>query len=468
MTSLWNAEELVAASGGRLEGELAGPVGGVSIDTRTLQAGDLFVAIRGEQHDAHDFVVKALQAGASAAMVSRADDAMRKAGALLVVDDPLKALERLGVTGRARVSGRMIAVTGSVGKTTTKEALRIALEPSGPTHASAASYNNHWGVPLTLARMPRDTAFGVFEIGMNHAGEITPLVRMARPHIAVVTTIAESHLGQFASLAEIADAKAEIFLGVEPDGAAVINRDTPFFDRLAASARAAGIGTIAGFGETGTADVRLVCTRLHAECSCVRADVFGERVEYKLGMPGHHVVMNSLAVLAAAKLAGADLARAALALAGLSPPKGRGVRIALPVRGGSITLIDESYNANPTSMRAALALLGQVEPGPGGRRIAVLGDMLELGKQAEEFHVGLAPVLESARADALFACGPNMRHLMDAVPPARRGAHAETSAGLAEPLVAALRKGDVVMVKGSLGSRMGPLVETLRERYGKP
>jgi len=468
MTALWTSEELVAASGGRLEGELAGPVGGVSIDTRTLQAGDLFVAIRGEQHDAHEFVAKALQAGASAAMVSRVDEAMRKAGALLVVDDPLKGLERLGVAARARVSGRMIAVTGSVGKTTTKEALKLALAPSGPTHVSAASYNNHWGVPLTLARMPRGTAFGVFEIGMNHAGEITPLVAMARPHIAVVTTIAESHLGQFASLAEIADAKAEIFSGVEPGGAAVINRDTPFFERLAAAARAAGIGTIVGFGESETADVRLVCTRLHAECSCVRADVFGERVEYKLGMPGHHIVMNSLAVLAAAKLAGADLARAALALADLSPPKGRGVRIALPVRGGSITLIDESYNANPTSMRAALALLGQMEPGPGGRRIAVLGDMLELGEEAEAFHVDLAPALEGARADALFACGPNMRHLMEALPAARRGAHAETSAALAELLLASLRKGDVVMVKGSLGSRMGPLVETLRERYGKP
>ncbi|MGE0211530.1 MAG: UDP-N-acetylmuramoylalanyl-D-glutamyl-2,6-diaminopimelate--D-alanyl-D-alanine ligase [Parvibaculaceae bacterium] len=467
MTPLWTPEELVAASGGRLEGELRVPVGGVSIDTRTLQPGDLFVAIRGEQHDAHDFAAKALGAGASAAVVSRTDEAMRKAGPLLVVDDPLKALERLGVAARARAGGRMIAVTGSVGKTTTKDALKLALDPSGATHASAASYNNHWGVPLTLARMPRAAAFGVFEIGMNHAGEITPLVRMARPHVAVVTAIAESHLGQFSSLAEIADAKAEIFLGVEAGGAAVVNRDSEFFDRLAKAARTAGIDTIVGFGENAGAEVRLVCTKLHAECSCVRAEVFGEKVEYKLGMPGRHVVMNSLAVLAAAKLAGADLARAALALSRLQPPKGRGVRTVLPVRGGSITLIDESYNANPTSMRAALSLLGQIEPGSGGRRIAVLGDMLELGDEAEAFHAGLAPVLKSVGTDAVFACGPNMRHLMEAMPAERRGAYAETSGDLEGPLLAALRKGDVVMVKGSLGSRMGPLVDAIRERYGK-
>ncbi len=467
MSPLWATEEIIAATQGRQEGEISAPVSGVSIDSRTIAPGDLFVAIKGEAHDGHEFVVSALRNGASAAIVSRPDDAMRRAGPLIVVDDPLKALERLGIAARSRVEGKMIAVTGSVGKTTTKEALRLALAASGTTHASAASYNNHWGVPLTLARMPRETRYGVFEIGMNHAGEITPLTRMARPHVAIVTTIAESHLGYFSSLADIADAKAEIFLGVEPGGAALINRDSEYFPRLAEAARAAGIETVHGFGEASEADVRLQKLKLHAECSCVTASVQGETVSYKLGVPGQHVVMNSLAVLGAVKLVGADLARAALALGNMQAPKGRGVRISLPVNGGSITVIDESYNANPTSMRAALALLAQTEPGKGGRRIAVLGDMLELGERSADLHAGLAPAIEAARADTLFACGPNMAHLWDALPQERRGAHVGTSAELAGPLLSALRKGDVVMIKGSLGSRMGPLVEAIRERYAK-
>ena len=277
----------------------------------------------------------------------------------------------------------MIGVTGSVGKTGTKEALRLALARSGETHASVASYNNHWGVPLSLARCPASARYAVFEMGMNHAGEIEPLTRLVRPHVAIVTTVEPVHLEFFGSVEAIADAKAEIFRGLEPGGAAVINRDNPQFARLAARAKSAGVERIVSFGEHAKADARLIKCALHPDCSTVQARILGTDVTYKLGAPGRHVVLNSLAVLAAASLAGADLALAALALADLKPPSGgRGARITLDLPGGTALLIDESYNANPASMRAALALLGQAPMGPRGRRIAVLGDMLELGRAA--------------------------------------------------------------------------------------
>jgi UDP-N-acetylmuramoyl-tripeptide--D-alanyl-D-alanine ligase len=343
--------------------------------------------------------------------------------------------------------------------------LRLALSASGHTHASIASFNNHWGVPLTLARMPADTAYGVFEIGMNHPGEIAPLVKMVRPHIAVITTVAASHLGHFASLADIADAKAEIFLGVEPDGHAVLNRDSEYYDRLAQAAGKAGIREVIGFGRHHAAQVKLERLVLHADCSCITATVLGEPVIYKLGMPGEHMVLNSLAALAAAKLAGADLARASLALAAAQPAKGRGVQSLLKAPGGRILLIDESYNANPVSVRAALALLKRAEPGKSGRRIAVLGDMLELGDQAADLHAGLAGAVDEAKVDVLYASGPLMAHLWDKTPPHRRGAYADKSDGLAATLLGGLRAGDVVMVKGSLGSRMGPLVDAIRGQF---
>ncbi len=457
---------MVAATHGRLEGKRApATFAGVTIDSRGASAGDIFVAIRGEHRDGHDFAVAALAAGAGLAVVSRPDDAMRGAGALLVVDDPLRALEAMGVAARTRSPARITAITGSVGKTSTKEALRAALGASGLTHASAASFNNHWGVPLTLARMPREAAYGVFEIGMNHAGEITPLVKMVRPHIAIITTIAASHLGHFASLDEIADAKAEIFAGVEPGGHAVINRDTPYFDRLADAARAAGVRNIIGFGKHEAADIRLMRVALHEECSCVTAEVLGETVMYKLGMPGEHMAVNSLAVLAAVKLAGADLARAALSLAIAAPAKGRGVRCRLSLPDGPATLIDESYNANPASVRAALQLLAHGKPGKGGRRIAVLGDMLELGAAGPALHAELAGPIDDAGVDVLYACGPLMAELWARTPAGRRGAYAETSEGLRDQVVASLRAGDVVMVKGSLGSRMAPIAEAIRTAY---
>jgi UDP-N-acetylmuramoyl-tripeptide--D-alanyl-D-alanine ligase len=464
--ALWTVEELLKATGGTIHGRVEKPLTAVSIDSRAAADGDIFIAIKGERHDGHDFVAGALRAGAGLAVVSHVTPEMKAAGPVLeVAEDPLKGLVQMGLAARARCHGQIVAVTGSVGKTSTKEMLRVALSASGETHASAASFNNHWGVPLTLARMPRETAFGVFEIGMNHAGEITPLVGMVKPHVAIITTIAASHLGNFSSLDGIADAKAEIFTGVVEGGHAVISRDTPYFERLSAAARACGITDVISFGKHREADVRMEQVALHPDCCCVTANVSGETVIYKLGLPGEHMAVNSLCVLAAAKLMGADLARAALALAGAAPAKGRGVQQRLRMEGGELLLIDESYNANPASVGAALALLGASQPGWGGRRVAVLGDMLELGEQGPELHARLAEPMDAAKVDVLYAAGPLMANLWERVLADRRGAYAASSEALRDALLAGLRPGDVVMIKGSLGSRMGPLVEAIRAAH---
>ena len=464
--ALWTADELVQASGGQMIGNVNKPLNGVSIDTRTIAQGDIFVAIKGESHDAHDFVAKALGAGAGLAIVSKVTEEMEAAGPLLVVaNDPLQGLEKIGWASRARSHAQIVGVTGSVGKTSTKEMLRIALSASGATHSSVASFNNHWGVPLTLARMPRSTAYGVFEIGMNHAGEITPLVDMVRPHGAIVTNVAPVHIGNFNSIEEIADAKAEIFNGVQTNGFAILNRDNAFFDRLSAAARSSGIKNIVSFGSHEKADVKSERVVLHGTCSCVTADVMGEKLIYKLGMPGEHMALNSLAVLAAVKLMGADLARATMALALAEAPKGRGVQHHLKIDGGEFLLIDESYNANPVSMVAALALLGRAKIGKNGRRIAVLGDMLELGKHGPSLHTELIKAVDANNVDALYAAGPLMTNLWEQTPKTRQGAYAASSADLRDGLLNDLRAGDVVMIKGSLGSRMGPLVEAIKERF---
>jgi len=464
-TALWTIEDVIAATRGELRGSPRLPINGVSIDSRKIAPGDIFVAIKGDRLDGHQFATAALEAGTALAVVSRPTPEMASAGALLVVPEPLRALEDLGRWARRRSAAQIVAITGSVGKTSTKEALKLALSGSGKTHASPASFNNQWGVPLSLARMPADSAYAVFEIGMNHAGEIAALVEMVRPHIAVITAIAPSHLGYFHSLEEIADAKAEIFLGVEEGGSAVINRDTPFFDRLAGAAGRAGLGRIVGFGHHRDAEVRIERLVLHPECSCITAQIIDEMVTYKLGVPGEHMALNSLAVLAAVKLAGADLARASLALATAQPAKGRGVRTRLKAADGMLTLIDESYNANPVSVCAALKLLAHTAPGKRGRRIAVLGDMLELGEEGPALHAGLAEAVEASQVDVLYASGPLMAHLWERIPPDRRGAYADTSEGLTKPLLDALGAGDVVMVKGSLGSRMGPVVEAVQARF---
>jgi UDP-N-acetylmuramoyl-tripeptide--D-alanyl-D-alanine ligase len=386
----------------------------------------------------------------------------------LIVADVLGALSDLARAARARSHAKVIAVTGSVGKTSTKEALLLALSADGETHASAASYNNHWGVPLSLARCPASAKYAVFEIGMSHAGEITPLTKLVRPHVAIVTTIAPVHLEFFGSLKKIADAKAEIFAGIEPGGAAVLNRDSRQFAQLAKAAQAAGVTRIVSFGANAKADARLLRYSLQAEVSTVEARILGEGVTYKLGAPGKHLVLNSLAVLAAVALVGADLALAALALDNLKPASGRGVRSTLRLPGGSALLIDESYNANPASMAAAIALLGQAEVGKQGRRIAVLGDMLELGAQGPVLHRGLAAPIQAVGVDLVYCSGPLMHALWEALPSSRRGGYAETAAGLEPAVLAAIRAGDAVMVKGSLGSKMGPIVRALERQFGRP
>jgi UDP-N-acetylmuramoyl-tripeptide--D-alanyl-D-alanine ligase len=466
MTALWTVGAMTAAMKATTQGKLPASVNGISIDSRTLQPGDAFFAIAGDSRDGHDFVEAALGNGAGLAVIARSKRAQFAADApLLIVDDVLDGLRDLARAARERLTGKVIAVTGSVGKTSTKEALQLVLSRAGLTHASAASYNNHWGVPLSLSRCPAQAHFAVFELGMNHAGEIGPLSRMVRPDIAIITTIAPVHLEYFKSVDEIADAKAEIFEGLVPGGAVILNRDIAQFNRLADRALDARVSRLVSFGEDAACDARLLRCVLNADYSSVQANILGDEVTYKVGAPGRHLVINSLAVLAAAKLAGADLALSALALAELQPAQGRGTRIVLNVPGGTALLIDESYNANPVSMRAAIALLGQAEPGPRGRRIAVLGDMLELGAQSARLHRELAEAITQNAVDLVFCSGPEMQNLWDALPPSRRGSYASNSGALEPQVLEAVSSGDTVMVKGSNGSKMTPIVKALQRKF---
>ncbi|CAH1666407.1 MULTISPECIES: UDP-N-acetylmuramoylalanyl-D-glutamyl-2,6-diaminopimelate--D-alanyl-D-alanine ligase [unclassified Chelatococcus] len=464
--SLWTGAELAEAMGARLEGEAAGAITGVSIDTRTLAPGDAYFSIRGDVHDGHAFVAEAFRRDAAAAVVDEAHvGELAGAGPMIVVPDVLRGLESAARASRARSPARFVAVTGSVGKTSTKEALRLALGSQGEVHASAASYNNHWGVPLSLARMPAHCDFGVFEIGMSAPGEIVPLTHMVRPHVAVVTTVAPVHLEFFPSIAAIADAKGEVFLGLEPGGVAVINRDIGEYGRLKSHAMASPAGRIITFGEHDEADVRARRIIPQADCTVVDATVFGVPVAYRIGSPGRHIALNSLAVLAAVKALGGDLALAALALSELAPPVGRGERTRLTVAGGEVLLIDESYNANPASMRAAIEALGQSDIGFRGRRIAVLADMLELGSESERLHEALVATLEENAVDVVFAAGPAMKSLWRHLPMNLRGSYAPAPAELEATVTAALRAGDVVMIKGSNGTRISRLVTALKGRF---
>jgi UDP-N-acetylmuramoyl-tripeptide--D-alanyl-D-alanine ligase len=467
---LWTSQAMVDAMRAATNGALPQGVTGLSIDSRTIAPGEAYFAIKGDVHDGHDFVEAALKAGAALAVVERAQREKFAADApLLVVDDVLGALRDLARASRARLKGQVIAVTGSVGKTSTKEALRRVLSAQGETHASAASFNNHWGVPLSLARCPVSVRFAVFEIGMNHAGEIEPLVKMVRPHISIITTVEPVHLEFFAGIEAIADAKAEIFAGVEPGGTAVLNRDNSQFARLKANADKRGIARIVSFGSDAKSDARLLDLSLHAISSAVHANILGHDVTYKVGMPGRHIAMNSLAVLAAASLAGADLALAALAMSQVEAAAGRGVRRVLDLDSGEATLIDESYNANPASMAAAINVLGQATVGARGRRIAVLGDMRELGPTGPSLHSGLAEAVKANGIDLVYCCGPLMRNLWDALSAGKRGGYADSSAGLESQVVSAVRAGDAIMIKGSLGSNMKIIVNALERRFpGSP
>jgi UDP-N-acetylmuramoyl-tripeptide--D-alanyl-D-alanine ligase len=464
--ALWTVEAMASAMGAERQGQFPASVAGLSIDSRNVAPGEAFFAIRGDRRDGHNFVADALAAKAALAVVAADRRAQFPGDApLLVVPDVLVALRELAAAARTRMRGKVIGVTGSVGKTGTKEALRLALSKDGETHASVASYNNQWGVPLSLARCPSSAQYAVFEMGMNHPGEIAPLARLVRPQVAIITTIAPVHLEFLGSLANIADAKAEIFLGTPPDGAAVINRDIGQFAQLEERAHEADIERVISFGEHAQADARLIKCALHARCSTVEAEILGTRFSYKIGAPGRHLVINSLAVLAAAELAGADIALAALALAELEAAPGRGAPITIELSGGSALLLDESYNANPASVEAALAVLGRSVIGPQGRRIAVLGDMLELGPTGLDLHRGLADAVVANDIDLVFCCGPMMHALWHALPANCRGGYAEDSAALEAQVLPAIRAGDVVMVKGSLGSRMALIVKALQRAY---
>ncbi len=458
---LWTFEEIAAALGAPAAAS-SGSVSGVSIDSRTLNAGDLFVAIKGDRFDGHKFVDAAFASGAAAAFVESgyADSN----GVLFRVPDTLEALNTLARASRNRTDANVIAVTGSVGKTGTKEMLRLMLSASGRTHASEKSYNNLWGVPLSLARMPSASRFGVFEIGMNHAGEITPLTLMVRPRIALITWVAPVHIEFFSSVAGIADAKAEIFEGLEQGGAAILPADNEHFDRLAAHARAKKAAIFA-FGEHAKADARLLSFDALTAGSKVSADILGSRVTFLLGASGRHLALNALAALAAVKLSGASVHDAAEALKEFEVPAGRGRRENYRTSEGDVLIIDETYNANPASMRAALGVLGETPQSGYARRIAVLGDMLELGNGGPQFHAGLASAIDSNGIDLVFCSGPLMAHLYEHLPSQKRGARAGTPEELLPAVLDAVRGGDAVMIKGSLGSRMGLLAEGLRTHF---
>jgi UDP-N-acetylmuramoyl-tripeptide--D-alanyl-D-alanine ligase len=461
MSSLWTAAEAARATGGTATG--AWEATGVSIDTRTLAAGDLFVALAAAR-DGHEFVAQALAAGACAAMVSHVPEGVDPARCL-VVEAVLPALERLGQAARARTEARVIAITGSVGKTTAKEMLKQALVGQGRVHAAVASYNNHWGVPLTLARMPDETDFAVIEIGMSNPGEIAPLARMARPHVALITTIAPAHLEAFGAIEGIAAEKASIFEGLEPEGIAIVPLDVDTREILLDAARAHA-GEVVTFGEAEDADLRLTDVILSDDSTVMRlATAEGARLA-KLSVSGRHYAGNALAVLCAVAAAGADATQAAMMLSHWQPVEGRGVRERIVLSQTddiAIELIDDAFNANPASLAAGLEVLAATTPARGGRRIAVLGDMLELGEGAEVMHAEVADLPSMEAVDVVHTCGPLMAHLHDALPGAKRGTHEATARELCHALPRRLRPGDVVLVKGSKGSRVSLVVDALRK-----
>ncbi len=467
MSSLWLADELIEAMGGRPVGAMPQTVTGISIDTRSLVPGDAFFALRGEARDGHDFATAAVKAGASLLVIAegKLPALGRLTAPIIVVPDVLAALEKAGVAARARTKAKIIAITGSAGKTSTKEALRHGLSAVGKVHASAASFNNHWGVPLTLSRMPADCDYAVFEIGMNHEGEIRPLVKLVRPHVAIVTLIAAAHLGHFKTLDDIAKAKAEIFEGVEHGGAALINRDDERWALLARLAREAGVEKVLGFGEHAKAAYRLTNVSLHPDHSLISARIGGKEIAARIGAPGRHIVQNALAALGAAHLVGADVQKVALSLESHSAEAGRGKRHVLRHPNGPITLIDESYNANPASMQAAMALLDATPVSGEGRRIAVLGDMLELGSHSAKLHSALAGLIARTRTDLILLAGPEMKSLAEALPESAKVEYRAGAEDLKPVLIDTVRPGDVVMIKSSKGIGFSKLVDALIRQF---
>jgi UDP-N-acetylmuramoyl-tripeptide--D-alanyl-D-alanine ligase len=472
MAVLWTSADAAAATGGRATRPFA--VTGISIDTRSIRAGDLFVALK-DVRDGHDFVADALKKGASAALVSHIPEGCSDADPLLIVPDVLAALEDLGRAGRARSRARVIAVTGSVGKTSTKEMLRAVLSAQGAVHAAEASFNNHWGVPITLARMPADADFAVIEIGMSHPGEIAPLARMARPHAAMITTVAPAHLEAFENLEGIAREKGAIFEGLEPGGVAVIPTGLPVTPILRAAA--SGAARVLTFGPEPGSDYRLLAARIAGDATIVQAEHVGHPMLFKVRTPGTHFANNALGVLALAEAVGADPAVVACDMGLWEPPAGRGARerIYLDIvdEGQSFDLFDDAFNANPASMDAALDVLAAASPRDGvgrvkhGRRVAILGDMLELGADETALHIAIADHPAMASIHTVHLAGPRMHALWEALPRAKRGEWFDTARALADRAPHLVDAGDVVLVKGSKGSKVSLVVDALK-KLGQP
>lgn len=464
--TLWTSQDAATATHGRATS--AWQANGVSIDTRTLQPGDLFIALT-DARDGHDFVAQALQNGAAAAMVSRIPEGVAPDAPLLIVDDVLAALGRLGASGRARAKARVIGVTGSVGKTSTKEMLRAILSGQGQVHAAEASYNNHWGVPLTLARLPAAADYAVIEIGMSNPGEIEPLARLARPHVAMITTIAPAHLAAFDSLNGIADEKSTIFKGLEPEGVAIINADLSTSARMIAAAEPFKTVT---FGTKQDADWHLTSADIRGETTVCRATTHGQPVLYKVSTPGKHFALNALGALAAAEALGANPVISAHDIGRWAPPAGRGTRERIlldQVEETFFDLIDDAFNANPVSLAASLDVLIAAQPTHGigrvgnGRRIAILGDMLELGPDEIAMHRDIARHPGLAAIHTIHCVGPRMRALWEALPRSQRGEWMETATDLALRARQLFDAGDIVLVKGSKGSKVSLVVDQMRK-----
>jgi UDP-N-acetylmuramoyl-tripeptide--D-alanyl-D-alanine ligase len=456
---LYTMDEILAATGGQAQDFSTQSINSISIDSRDLGPDALFVAIKGDRFDGHDFVDTALANGAVAALVSRGEGSRR-----IVVEDALEGLRNIARSARERSRATIVGVTGSVGKTTTKEAIRVVFEAAGSTHASIKSFNNHWGVPLMLARLPRRAQFGVFEMGMNHADEIRPLSQLVRPHIAVITTIAPAHLENLGSLDAIARAKAEIFAGLEPGGTAVLNADHPQLAVLLDEARAAGVRNIVTYGEARGVDWQILELQTGADNSVAIVEYQGVRHELVLSVPGRHMVANATAALAVSYLAGVEPAVALRALASFGAQAGRGQRSVLGPQDNPLFLTDESYNANTASMNAALDVFA-AQLAPNGRKIVVLGDMLELGPQSAALHASLKPAVIASGAERVYLVGKEMGALAEALGPGPVAAHTQTAAEMAEIVLNDLAYGDAVMIKGSNGVGLTTIVEQIRQKF---
>ncbi|MGJ8528147.1 UDP-N-acetylmuramoyl-tripeptide--D-alanyl-D-alanine ligase [Maritalea sp.] len=463
---LWTLDQILAATGGKARFCTATEFTGVSIDSRDISENDLFVAIKGDRFDGHQFVDLAVKNGAGAALVSAQwADSNSVELPLVIVNDPLIALEKLGIAARARTKAKIVAITGSVGKTSTKEAVRLVLEGAGRTHASIKSFNNHWGVPLMLARMPQGTEFGVFEVGMNHSNEIRPLVKMIRPHMAIITNIGEVHLEHFDDIYGIVDAKAEIFEGLEPNGHVVLGADHPYLEAIETRANEIGFKDIQTFGKSEHADVCVQNVSHQQDGLVAEITLDGAKLSVSVPQFGEHALINAAAAIAVASSFGVDAGTIVNGLRKFTAPVGRGSVSKLKLADGEIIFLDESFNANPLSMRAALAVFARRTA--VGSKIAVLGDMLELGERSQEFHEDLTDAVLTAQADRIILVGPLMAHLQAKIGEKLNVTHLNDTADLTDLLNETLAPGDVLMIKGSKGIGLGPIAADLHQRFSE-